>query len=177
MKYTLLAEIATALDAITPAEIDRARSVLGPLQEGEELIMVIDDPEAHRLWTLAEEYERKHDLAAHACRFDAKSKEERNQIGGQANRLHALKHIARHLAWTRMGDVAGLPILDQGLTFGLCENFSLISAPSSPSRETLLGAALMDPDTMRSVSGLLEMMIRRSRRGSEDPEETEKKPQ
>lgn len=166
---SLLVEIFNAVAAVTPEQIDRVRCSLCPIDDDDELIMVIDDLEAQRLWALALDYERKAKLAAHAYRYDANSEDEKTQLAGQANRLHAMEHFVREMAWRRMEDVAGSPLLDRGRTVGLCENFSLVSTPNVE-REAF------EIPLPKEFGSLLERMIRGSRR-EPAPEETEKKPQ
>lgn len=168
---SLMAEIMTALSEVTPAQIERARGCLTPLEEDEELIIVVDDDEAIRMWTLSHEFEIKVALMRHSLLYDGGSREECNEIKRQACRLHMMEEAIRDLAWRRMEDLAGAPASRQDAHFGLRENFSLIWSPRRDPEMVTSGSIPQE-----IIRGFVETL--RRRRQASEPEETEKpKPQ
>ena len=169
---TLLSEITAALAQITDVEIQRANSNLTRPKPGETLIAVIEDREAQSLWALALEYERQYDLTIHAARYDAVNEEQKVSFAKQAARLDSLKELVRGAAWLRMEDLAGHPVLDDNLTLGLRENFTLIATPDGPVQPVFSGAIPLPQELMKNLAEAL-----RKHRSEEPPEAPKTKPQ
>jgi hypothetical protein len=163
MSESILKELARHLKAITPAQVERCRSILTPMEPGDVLIAEITDPEAQRLWSLSIEYERQGRLLVHAARFDTTSGEERQQLKEQASRFQALEEIARNMAWLRFRDMAVSTY--SGGTIGLRENFTLVKAADQG--ETPIGDGIAIPIPPQLLTGLAGFF----RRMREEPEE------
>lgn len=170
MNQSLLTEITAALAAITPEEMQRVKNCLEPVRPDEEALASVEDEEAWRLWTLAYAYDRQAGLTRHAARFDAQNKAEEKQLCQEANRLGAMESIVRELAWRRMEDIAGNPLLPRGRTLGLRVNFTLVSA-AEPEQE------VQSIPLPTEVKEYLQEQIRRRLGGRMEPGGEKGKPQ
>lgn len=177
MKKSLLSEITRAVKAVTSVEIERARKDLVPLQEGEALVLVIEDDEAIRLWTLAHNYERQYALAMHAARFNAGSHQERQEILREAARTQQVEEIVRSLAWRQIEDLAGPSVRDdEAITaYSLRENFTLASCPPEPAQPKSGLQVIPFPHEM--MSRLYETLRKRYAEENESQEPKKPKPQ
>ena len=124
---TILSEIEFALFALTPADIELARSRLSPPEPEENPILVVEDDDFQRLWTLCGKYERECGLLAHTAQFDVPAGAERDRIIALAQRQYTLEKIVREMAWLRARDLAkGLPDTDAFDSLALREDFTLV---------------------------------------------------
>jgi hypothetical protein len=169
---TVLETIADEVKRITDEQIDQAALVFGPPEKGEETLCTIHSRYARALWALAHDYDRRGRLAAHACRFDAHTAEERDAFRGLAIKMAAFEEAARNLAWIEMRLEA-----DGGVWLvcvGLRDGWTLVKT-TTPQEDALeaIGALPVPP--------VLLKLLRRIR-GLEDPDEdgdgkSERKPQ
>ncbi len=93
-------------EAITEVEIERIKSVLEEVREGEEVLGVLGE-KAYRYFALNMEYRRQADLAQHAASFDITDPSGKLEMQGKATRFSVLASLAGEIGWTEARDGAG----------------------------------------------------------------------